>query len=191
VKRNRRAGVDDRWTKKVRDADGTTRTVPSAEHGRGLRWRARYVDDQGKEHSKAFARKVDAQAWLDNEITPALASGTYVAPEAGRVTVAAVYASWSASQGHISPKTAATRRSAWSSRVEPRWGDMAAVDVKTSAIKAWVAKMAVDEIGATTIENAFGLLCQVLGAAVEDNRIPRNRAKVCGCRNVSTPIVGI
>jgi site-specific recombinase XerC len=46
--------------------------------------------------------------------------------------------------------------------------------MKTSAIRAWVAKMAGDEVGAPTIENAFGLLRQVLGAAVEDRRIPRN-----------------
>jgi integrase len=174
MKRNRRASVDDRWTKTVRDEHGNAKKAPSAEHGRGLRWRARYVDDSGTERSKAFARKTDAQAWLDNEIMPSLANGTYVAPEAGRVTVALVYASWSASQGHIAPKTAATRRSSWSSRVEPRWGAVAVVDVKTSAIKAWVAKMAADEVGAATIENAFGLLRQVLGAAVEDGRIPRN-----------------
>jgi integrase len=172
--RNRRAGVADRWTKTVRDADGNTRTVPSTEHGRGMRWRARYVDDAGREQSKGFARKADAQAWLDNEITPKLATGTYVAPDAGKVTVAVVHASWSASQGHISPKTAATRKSAWSSRVEPQWGAVPVVDVKTVAIRAWVAKLAAEDVGVPTIENAFGLLRQILGAAVEDRRIPRN-----------------
>jgi integrase len=182
MKRNRLALVADRWTKTVRDAEGNTKRVPSAEHGRGLRWRARYIDDHGKEHSKAFGRKADAQTWLDNEITPALANGTYVAPQAGRVTVAVVYASWSASQGHISAKTAATRRSTWGSRVEPHWGDVALVDVKTSAVRAWVAKMAAEEVGAATIENAFGLLRQVLGAAVEDARIPRNP-----CESVRLP----
>ena len=35
-------------------------------------------------------------------------------------------------------------------------------------------KMAAYEVGTATIENAFGLLRQVLGAAVEDRRIPRN-----------------
>jgi integrase len=85
-----------------------------------------------------------------------------------------VYESWSASQGHISPKTAATRKSAWNSRVEPHWGDAAVVDVKTSAVKAWVAKMKADEVGTPTIENAFAVLRQVLGAAVEDRRLPRN-----------------
>ncbi len=164
--------VQDDWTKTVRDPDGTTPTVPSARNGRGIRWRARYVDDTGREHTKAFARKVDAQAWLDNEIIPKLAACTYVAPKAGRVTVAAIYASWAASQGHIAPKTAATRRSTWNTRAEPHWGDVAVVDVKTSAVRAWVSKMAGDEVGAPTIENAFGLLRQILGAAVEDSRVP-------------------
>ena len=57
MKRNRRAGVDDLWTKTVRDPDGTTRTVASARDGRGMRWRARYVDDSGREHTKAFKRR--------------------------------------------------------------------------------------------------------------------------------------
>lgn len=171
--RGRRAGVEDRWTKTVREGD-TTKTVPSSEHGRGLRWRARYVDDEGQQHSKMFERKSAAQAWLDNEVTTKLCSGTYVTPEAGKVTVGAVYASWLAGQGHISAKTAATRRSAWGSRVEPRWADVAVVDVKTSAIKAWVAAMVTEGVGVPGIENVFGLLRQVLGAAVEDRRIPRN-----------------
>ena len=46
--------------------------------------------------------------------------------------------------------------------------------MKTAGVRAWVAKMVADEVGAPTIENAFGLLRQVLGAAVEDSRIPRN-----------------
>jgi hypothetical protein len=84
-KRNRRAGVDDLWRKTVRDTDGTTRTVPSGRDGRGLRWRARYVDDASREHTKAFGRKTDAQRWLD-EVTAAVVTGQYVDPKAGQVT---------------------------------------------------------------------------------------------------------
>jgi hypothetical protein len=68
--RGRRSGVEDRWFKTVRNEDGKTETKPGTRHGVGLRWRARYVDDQGRERSKQFARKIDAQRWLDNEITP-------------------------------------------------------------------------------------------------------------------------
>lgn len=102
-KRNRRVGVEDPWTKTVRDADDNPQTVLRANYGKGMRWRARYVDDQGREICKRFARKADAQKWLDG-VTSALVTGSYVAPEAGRMTVADVYASWSASQGHISRK---------------------------------------------------------------------------------------
>ena len=173
-RRNRRSGVEDRWTKTVRDEQGNAKTVPSARQGKGMRWLARYVDDEGRERSKAFARKVNAQTWLDNEVTAKFATGTYVLPEAGKATVAAVHASWSASQSHISRKTAATRRSAWDSRVSPQWADVPVVDVKTAAVRAWVSKMAAEAVGTPTIENAFGLLRQILGAAVEDRRIPQN-----------------
>jgi integrase len=58
--------------------------------------------------------------------------------------------------------------------VAPQWKTKAVVDVKTSGVKAWVAKMVAEELGVATIENAFGVLRQVMGAALEDNRIPRN-----------------
>ena len=35
MKCNRRAGVEDRWTKKVRDADGNARTEQSTNYGKG------------------------------------------------------------------------------------------------------------------------------------------------------------
>jgi integrase len=174
LKRNQRSSVEDRWTKSIRDADGNSQSVPSANVGKGKRWRARYVDEEGREHAKGFARKTDAQRWLDSEITAKFVAGTYVAPSAGRVTVADVYESWFPAQAHISAKTAASRRSAWRSRVEPKWGDTLVVDVRTAAIRAWVAAMVADGAGTPTIENAFGVLRQLLAAAVEDRRIPRN-----------------
>ena len=48
MKRNRRAGVEDLWFKSSGEK--------SARHGSGSRWRARYVDDQGSEHTKSFGR---------------------------------------------------------------------------------------------------------------------------------------
>jgi site-specific recombinase XerC len=92
----------------------------------------------------------------------------------GRFTVADVYTAWSAALGHISAKTKATRRTVWNTRVQPRWGALAVAEVKTSAVKSWVAAMVSDGAGVPTIENTFGVLRQVMGAALEDNRIARN-----------------
>ena len=41
MRRNRRAGVEDRWFKTVRDAQGNTTKVPTSRHGKGMRWLAR------------------------------------------------------------------------------------------------------------------------------------------------------
>jgi hypothetical protein len=41
MKRIRRAGAEDRWTKTVRDESGNAQSVPSARHGKGLRWLTR------------------------------------------------------------------------------------------------------------------------------------------------------
>lgn len=174
MKRNRRAGVEDRWSKTVRDEHGKSQSVPSRSYGTGSRWRARYVDDDGREHSRAFARKVDAQRWIDNEITAKFATGTYIAPSAGKVTVEEVYKSWERSQGHIKARTAAARRGTWNNRVAPVWADVPVTEVKTTAVRAWVATMVANAIGVPTIENAFGVLRQVMGAALIDSRIPRN-----------------
>jgi hypothetical protein len=85
--------VEDRWNKTVRDSDGNTQSVPSTNHGKGKRWRARYVDEKGSEHAKGFTRKTDAQKWLDSEVTAKFATGTYIEPSAGRVTIADVFQS--------------------------------------------------------------------------------------------------
>ena len=42
-------------------------------------WRARYRDEGGKEHSRHFTRRVDAQRWLD-ETTASVVTGQYADP---------------------------------------------------------------------------------------------------------------
>jgi len=51
------------------------------------------------------------------------------------------------------------------------------VDVKTARIRAWVVKMVADEVGVPTIHKAYAQLRQLLGAAVEEHRIPATRAR--------------
>ena len=172
-RRNRRAGVEDRW----RRSDGS----PAARAGKGRRWLARYVDDQGRENTRSFERKIDAQAWL-NEITATQVTGTYVAPKAGRVTVGELHVKWLGTQGHLKETTVATRAFAWSGYVEVRWASVAAADVHSSDIRAWVQELATGGAKPATIENALSVLRQILEMAVDDRRIPRNP-----CSGVKSP----
>ena len=50
------------------------------------RWRARCRDACGREHSRHFSRKIDAQRWLD-ETTTSIVMGSYVDPKTARTTV--------------------------------------------------------------------------------------------------------
>ncbi|GAB4942243.1 site-specific integrase [Mycobacterium avium subsp. hominissuis] len=172
-RRNRRSGVEDRWTKTVRLPDGETKAIQSAAYGKGKRWRARYVDSEGREVAKGFARKVDAQKWLD-DVTSTILTGTYVAPGAGNVSVDVLHGQWVGTFGHLKATTKAARESAWITHVRDLWGQKLVCEVQTSAIRAWVNDLAAQGSSAATIETALGVLRMILGVAVEDRRIPVN-----------------
>jgi hypothetical protein len=78
------ADIDDRWYRTDRE---TGARVPTARHGSGRRWDARWHDGERQRH-KAFTRKADAVSFLA-KVTTDLERGAYVDPRAGRVTVAA------------------------------------------------------------------------------------------------------
>jgi integrase len=172
--RNRRAGVEDRWTKTVHDEQGNATKVPTSRHGKGLRWLARWVDADGREQSKSFARKAEAESWLATEVVAAMATRSYVPPRAGMITVGELHAKWVGTQGHLKATTVATREFTWARHVEGRWSGVAAADVHSSDVRSWVADMTAAGAGVATVENALSVLRQVLAMAVEDRRIARN-----------------
>lgn len=175
--RNRRAGVEDRWH---RAGQGTPCTdkghgklgtlVESANHGKGLRWRARYVDDDGREHAKGFARKSDAKAWLDTEITAAFATGTYVDPTRGKITFASFYKAWAERQIWVS----GTRHSMDLSASSVTFANVALIDLRPSHLETWVRQMQDNGLEPTTIQTRFANVRNVIRAAVRDRVTPRD-----------------
>lgn len=163
-RRNRRSGVEDRWRK----SDGT----PSAADGKGKRWRARHVDDSGREHAKAFTRKVDAQAWLD-EVTAAQVTGTYVDPKRGSVTFTTFYNEWSKRQVWVAGTMAAMDLAAKSTT----FGDTALVDLRPSHVEAWVKAMQDKGLQPSTIKTRFNNVRSVLRAAERDRLLARDPAQ--------------
>lgn len=168
--RNRRAGVEDRWSKTVRLPDGTTETVRSALHGKGKRWRARYVDDEGREHAKGFTRKSDAQTWLDTEITAAFVTGTYVDPQRGKITFTSFYKEWSQRQVWVSGTKHAMDLAANS----VTFGSVGLADLRPSHVEAWVKRMQEKGLEPTTIRTRFANVGNVIRAAVRDRAMPRD-----------------
>ena len=169
MKRNRRAGVENRWFKTVRDAQGNATKVPTSRHGRGLRWLARYVDDQAREHSKAFGRKTDAQKWLD-EVTAAVVTGQYVDPKAGQVTFRDYAERWRAIQVQR-PSSRAHVETMLRRHAYPALGDRRLSSVMPSEIQAWVKGL---ELAPATVGVLHGIVSTVLKAAIRDRLIASN-----------------
>ncbi|WP_458690899.1 tyrosine-type recombinase/integrase [Nocardia tengchongensis] len=179
IRRNRRSGVEDLWTKEERQPDGTMQRVPSKLYGKGKRWRARYVDGVGKEHSKRFARKVDAQAWLDGQ-TAAVVTGVHAAPSAGREVVGVVATAWLAGNPSWEESTRARYKSIVERHIRPRWGNVRLVDLVHDEIQGWVNQQVAGGSAGGTVRKNLGVLSQICDHAVITRRIAVNP---CGTVN--------
>lgn len=168
-RRNRRSGVEDRWTKTVRESDGTVRTVPSAASGQGMRWRARYVDAEGREHAKGFRAKAEATRWLSGIIS-AQETGSYIDPARGKVTFASFYREWSARQVWVS----GTRHAMDLAAASVTFGDVALDELRVSHVEVWVKSMQDQDLAPTTVRTRFANVRNVIRAAVRDRFMPRD-----------------
>lgn len=114
------ATIQDRWHRKNRETGKLERT---ALYWTGKRYRPHFRDPSGREVTKAFDRKVDAQRWLDEQ-TVALVHGSYVHPERSRLTVDQWAETWLA--GRPSPPHAEDAGQLPLAAVHPRPADVGA-----------------------------------------------------------------
>lgn len=183
MRRNRRSGVEDRWTRTIRDADGNKQTVPSANHGKGSRWRARYVDETGREREKVFSRKVDAQNWLNKQVSDQL-TGTWTDPALAGVTFGAMAERWIATKATRSAKTVAGYRSLLDTIVLPRWKDTPLGDVRYGDLQVWITGLSVGGsvrfegrgLSASRVRQTHQLVGAVLKFAVRAKHLASNPA---------------
>ncbi|AXK85722.1 tyrosine-type recombinase/integrase [Nocardia farcinica] len=172
VRRNRRAGVEDLWTKEERCPDGTVQRVPSKLHGKGKRWRARYVDDIGQEHTKRFARKTDAQTWLDSQVS-SLVQGAHVAPRDMRRTVSEWCDLWL--KGYANNRDGTVRQArVHIAQINAEFGNVPLAAIRPSAIKTWTAKLKARGHEPSYIYALHSRLSQILSDAVLDGVLARN-----------------
>jgi len=85
------------------------------------RWYVRYRDPAGRQRTKVFDRKIDAERYLTTTEAAKL-SGSYVDPRRAAVTVGEFAKKWKAAQAHLKPSTCERYASLLREHVEPRWG---------------------------------------------------------------------
>ena len=168
------AHVQDRWETVV---DG--RRQRTDRYGQGRRWRARYVDPDGIERSKMFDRKQDAERFLAT-VTADVLRGSYVDPEAGRVTFGEFAEQWLLAQTFSEGTREATELRIRLHAV-PVLGSHELRNIKPSVVQAWLRGLQ-RELAATYVRVILTNVAAVFNAAVEDGLIARNPAKATSVR---------
>lgn len=148
--------VEDRWARPER-------------RGKGARWRVRYLDPDGRERSRSFERKADAQRHLAQVVTDS-ARGTYLDPGGARTVLRDYAETWRAAQVHR-PTTRAQAETHLRRHVYPTFGDRPIGTVRRTEVQAWVTRLS-ESLAPATTRCVYSYLAALFRAAVEDRLIP-------------------
>jgi integrase len=140
------------------------------------RWRARYRDPSGRERSKSFARKIDAERFLVS-MEDAKLRGAYVDPAAGRVSFSEWAERWERTTVSLRPNTRKDYRTLLKNQVLPAFGGTTLVAIDALAVREWVAELVAGGLSAKRARKAHQVLSQILASAVDGGRLPRNVAE--------------
>lgn len=191
IKRNVRDGVVDRWFSHtilrdangvaILDSDGREQRTPTARHGKGMRWQARFVTRDGHEVGKSFARKAAANRWLAEQAAN-VERGEHIARNKQSVTINAIAVGWEARIEQLKPSTRAGYLNRWTTHVQPRWGAVKVSDVEHADIVRWVAELSRSGLSPSSVAACWGVLNQIVKMAVRNGNTLRNP-----CADVALP----
>jgi hypothetical protein len=153
--------------------------------GRPSPWEAVFPDPSGRQQTRAFRRKVDAQRWLDEQ-TAAIVTGQYISPAAGRTTVRDYGEQWRAAQVHR--QSSADRiESILRLHVYPLIGDRHVAAVSPSDTQAWVKRLLTEQrLAPSTVAVVDGVLASMFKAAVRDRMLGVSPCEGPGCQRATT-----
>jgi integrase len=170
------AWVEDRWF----IAGEAGKKAPSRRNGQGLRWRVRYETPDGRERSKSFARKPDADNFC-TRVAADLLHGSYMDPAAGRITLGKYAGDWLAGQSFDDVTREIVERHL--AHITAGLGDrrLDQIAASPSAVQAWVKGL---NLAPTTVRQCFGVLSAIFASAVDDRRVGSNP---CRARSLRLP----
>jgi integrase len=143
-------------------------------------WQARYRDPSGYEYARHFARKGDAQRWLDS-VRGDLVRGSWIDPRQANRTVRDVAEEWLASNPAKRPTTWAVDESQLRRWVYPALGPRRIGTITRSDIQALVNEWTT-HLQPRSVRRCFGVARAVFTFAAESEWIARNP-----CRGVKLP----
>jgi hypothetical protein len=135
------------------------------------RWRARYRESLGRERSKSFTRKVDAERFLV-AIEDAKLRGAYVDPAAGRVPFAEWAERWYNTTAALRHTTRRDYRKLLDQQVLPAFARDSLAGIDALAVREWVAELVAGGLSARRARKAHAVLSQILAAGSRAGGLP-------------------
>src|SRR5450631_1504970 len=138
------------------------------------RWLARWRDPSGHQRKRSFARRVDAQRWLDQALSD-LHRGRYIDPAAAKALTGEYAIQWASGLAHLKVSTATRYRGIVRIHIVPRWGTWQLGKITLSDVNLWIADLAVG-LRPGTVRQTHRVLSLILDTAVADGLLARNPA---------------
>lgn len=139
------------------------------------RYRVRYIDDTGKERSKTFDLKGDADRFLIG-VSHQVLAGVYIDPSAGRITVKGYGEQWRKNLTHLRPTSEAVLEGQLRLHVYPFIGSRAISTIKPSDIATLLRDRLkpAGPLAPSTVRQLRTSLSTMFKAAVSDRVISSN-----------------
>jgi integrase len=171
------AHIEDRWFRTVTGDDGKLRRVRTALYGKGMRYRARYLGPDGREHSRSFPdrQKSAAEDFL-TEIESRKLRGSFIDPVAGRMTFADYAHTWLEQQTFDESTREVTERRLRRYLI-PNLGHLELAAIRPEHLRQLDRTLQLAGLSGGFRLVAFGNVSTILSAAVDDDRIAKNPCK--------------
>ena len=155
------AHVEDRWK-----AEPERRRT-------GRRWRVRYRDAAHRHHSRSFDRQVDADRFA-REVGRDLDLGTYIDPNAGRITFSAYAARWLANANNLRETTFVSYEAIIRNHLDPMLGATPIAHLRPDDFHELIRHRRAAGSSDGTIRKIVRLAKTILANAVSDRLVAIN-----------------
>jgi integrase len=153
-------------------------------------WQARYRAPDGRERTKRFKRKVDAEKWLDVNSAD-VAKGEWIDPASSQLRFAEWAEEWKATTVDLRTSTRVRDLDYLTRYILPTFGDQTLGQIEHMAVQTWVSSLSttgplpwwdpvqhagrkVRPIAASTAVKAAQILGKIMATAVRAGRIRSN-----------------
>jgi integrase len=176
--------IEDRWYKTAPGPDGKPRRVRTDRHGKGDRYRVRYIAPDGRERSRSFPDRAKraAEDFLAS-VEADKRRGTYLDPSAGKRPFDEFAEEWLRTH-QLDESSRESVRSRVRNHIIPFFGARAIASIQPSMIRDWSSALIAKRLAVNTRVVLFAHLSGILTAAVDDGLIVKNP---CSVKSVSAP----